>query len=184
MVSATIAFLFSSVQQNCSWSCLCFLSLVLFFPFPLNQTQSDLCLFYSTKFAIGRITNGFHVSRSYGQLSIFILAELSATSFTISPVWYIFFPQLSRPYTLGFSPSHCSLLLSSLFSASSSYHCLKVGGPRAQFLVFFSCLSPLGFTPSYGFNCHLYVNSFPIYISSSSFFHSRQIYPAPYLKFH
>ena len=42
---------------------------------------------------------------------------------------------------------------------------LKARGPRAHFLVLFSCLSSLGFTQSYGFNCHLYVNGFPIYIS-------------------
>lgn len=120
MVSATIAFLFSSVQQNCSWNCLCFLSLVLFFPFPLNQTQSDLCLFYSTKFAIGRINNGFHVSRSYGQLSVFILAELSATSFCLVH----FLPAALRTlHTWFFSfspftPSQLSFLLPPLITVS------------------------------------------------------------------
>lgn len=149
----------------------------LFLPFPLNQTQSDLCLYCSTKFAIGKIIHGFHVAKSDGQFSVLVLVGLSAASFTIfRPLWYLFSPQLSGPHWLGFSPSHCSLLLSSLFCLLLPSLSLKVGGPRAQFLVLFSCLSSLGFTRSTGFNCHLYINGFPIYISSSDFSFTQDKY--------
>ena len=155
-------------------------------PFALNQTQSDWCLYHSTKFAIGRTIHGFRVVKSDGQFSVLILVELSAASFTVfPPLWYLFFPQLSGPHWLRFSPSHCSLLLSSLFCLLLPSLSLKVGGPRAQFLVLFSCLSSLGFTRSNGFNCHLYINGFPtLYLQLGLLFHSRQVYPAAYLKFH